>query len=636
MSSSSKKASSLKIFDSSWSIYAIFAIINSAIAFLHNAPFVFPDEYGPLHIANHILGNHRWGYNPTLYYGYVSSPFIVPALAIFEDIRAVYICALVIKSFLVALIPFFTYKILREVLEVEVPSVRVLIAMAVGCFPSIIVYSKYLSNDTMLHVILFTCFYLIAKCAKLERGEGRIRRWLYSVLLAFFAVLAYGAHGMGIAFIVAVFMLLVVTHIFTLRPLVNYPLFLSSFAGFFYIDRLLKAAVRSALFSASRRSSSGASVNSFEHEVGLLTENISREGFIAATFKTGFSRIYYVFSSSFGFFQLSVIVLIVFAALFIWNNFKSKGKDKPRNITSERVLFTLVVFSFVIIGCGIGLSTLNNWGPTAGRFVFYGRYYDYMMLPTIIVGLYYIFCREIKKKTLLIYSAITAVSFVLYSIWVHFYVIADAVKGSVAAFFILGILPYVDASRGRVVAFGRFDHSLISLVVVNLVIFGVAVYMLFDTKKMRVFSIALLVGMFAFGSYFGLTTTTMRSSRLSYNNSFPITAEARDVLEQHRYLQEEVWWLFIISDSIVGSATNTHVVQGRGQLNFTRFTIARTAKKSTWRSVQKYDNYMVFTDMKLKASDIDRNAVQIYESDGANIWLVGEDILAFYRDRVGG
>lgn len=622
-----------KIFDNPWSIYFIFVILNATLAFFHPAPFVFPDEYGPIAIGNWIAGGQAWGFRPALYYGYTFSPFIAPFLILFDDIRYVYLGSLIVKAFKISLIPFFTYKILYEVFEVKKPLIRVLIPIVIGLFPSVVIYSKYLTNDSTLHVTLFICFYLIGKCACLDSCvERNIKLWIYSALLGFFAVFAYATHGMGLAFIVAIFMTIIATHIFTKRMLVKYPFFLGSFAVFFLIDRALKEMVKNAVFGTT---GGGTRINTFEHSFEVMSNNLFEPKNIIYFFSTSFSRLYYSFASTFGFFQLSLIILGVFAFYFIKTNYSKKihKDDKPCNLKSERVLFILAIFSFVIVGCGIGLSTLSNLGPVDGRFVFYGRYHDYMLLPMLIVGLYYIFCREIDKKTLLKYAIITMVSFILYSAWIHFFVIESAGSGAVVALFILGILPYLGASMDSISSFGAFPHSVILLTIVNIFVFCAAMFILFDAKKKRFIAIVLLAIMFAFGTYYGTVTTMMASSNQSYNNFFTGWEESQSVLEEFRDIHDEFPYLYIISNRIATLTANHNIIQSRGQLNFMDFTVIRTFRIDRWLEWQKVENAMIFSDRNLSTEEIGEGVIQIYEAHGVNIWIRGGEIIEFYRNR---
>ncbi|MCL1884888.1 MAG: hypothetical protein FWF81_14175 [Defluviitaleaceae bacterium] len=635
--------------DNPWTIYFIFVIFNSVLAVNHPAPFSFPDEYGVIAIGNWMRGGPEWVFRPTMYFGYTFSPFVAIMLSMFDHIRHVYIGSLIIKSFQIALIPFFTYKILKEVLNVKQPIVRILIPVMVGLFPPIVGYSKYLSNDSTLHVVLFICFYIIGKCASMEIKDisysnvnglvdrakalisGNMRLWLYSFLLSFFAVFSYATHGIGIAFIGAIFLTIIGAHIFTKRKLISYPVFLGSFTVFFLIDRVIRSAVMENVFAPNRE---GTMVNTFDHAFQRMTGYLFSQGGFTYLFRMIFSRLYYSFAVTFGFFQMALIALSVFAFGFIMSNYSKKvpNDKKPWDLTSERALFVLVLFSFVIIACGIGLSSLNNVRSvqiTHGRFYFYGRYYDYMLLPMLIVGLYYMLCREINKELFKKYIFITIGSFLFLHIYIQTVIIYHASSGGVNAHWILGILPFLGNSIED--TRGQFPHNITVLLFAYLIVFGTSLLLMLVIKQKN-YILFVLIAVFAFSTYFSLSATMTRSTNNSYNNFFARWYEPRKELEIFRDLHDEFPNLYVISNRLGPATISNTMLQSRGQLNFLNFRVTRAMRIDAWQPNRRTQNSMIISDEYHSPEYIGYDVLKIHESDILHIWIMGDEIIEYFNN----
>jgi hypothetical protein len=255
-----------------------------------------------------------------------------------------------------------------------------------------------------------------------------------------------------------------------------------------------------------------------------------------------------------------------------------------------------------------------------------------MLLPTIVVGLYYLFNREINSKALLKYIAVTIVSFLILTAWVHVAMIDRAAEGAVSALFILGILPFLGDSMSNISAFGTFYHSVILLAGVNIFVFGAAMFMLFDTKRRKNFAIVLLAIMFAYGTYFGQSTTMMRSSNASYNNFFSGWAEPRRILEDFRELHDEFPYLYIVSNRLATTTASHSIIQSRGQLIFMNFTVTQTIRMDNWPWWDKSENAMIVSDRDWSREEIGEDTMQIHSSQGMNIWIMGDEIIEFYRN----
>lgn len=610
-----------------WILYISFLLFNVIFAIQYRAPFTYPDEYGVFAAGNWMLGGEPWAYKSSMYYGYTFSPFVGLMLRLFHTIRPIYIGSLCIKALQVSLIPVLAYRFLHEVLELEEPRVNLLLSTSVSLYPSLTLYAKYVSNETSLHVTLFICLYLIGKLAV---GQTKKITRLYSALLGFFAVFAYASHGMGLALIVAICLVIPVAHIGTKKKLVSYPIFISSLVSFYFLDSKIKDLVMNAVNSISERGMANTFSYGFSHMIPKLLDL----EFYKSFFDLLISRLLYISSSTFGLFLLSFIIVLVFIFRFALARFA--GKLEPQNNT----LFVVAMFGIMIFLCGIGLSTLNNV-PRSGvssRMYFYGRYYEYMALPLILVALYRLYSQNVKKMELLLYTIVSSVCYLALSVYTYFQVM-PFVSGSINRFFILGILPYLgNTGTGFTDApsQGIPHFSLSALWVVTVVVFFLMVYLI--KGKRRMLALVVLSGMFLYGIIFCHTIAVLPLSTANYERFYSRMEPIEAALGEFRDVYQQYPKLFVVSNRLGASATSmTTLLRTRAQLSLVNYSVAQVMLVDEF-SVAKdlateFEDSIIVSDQELKYLSTDDAYQKIYESPNACIWIHGDKIRAYYANR---
>ena len=676
-----------------WILFFVFSLFHMIIASRFSAPFFYPDEYGPITVGNWMFGGPAWTFKTPLYYGYTFSPFVGLMLQFFENIRDIYISSLFIKALQISLIPFFCYKLLHEALGVTSAKIKILLSVTVSLYPSFTVYSKYLTNDSTLHFTLFICLYLIGKCAVWQskditsQGEsGRFQRMLvsirrdnilcvYSVLLAFFAVFAYATHGMGLAFIVAVCFVIPAVHITIKKKLVSYPFFIGSFALFFFLDSRMKKVLMDTVYFALPEG--GGIGNTFNYAYNAMTVSISKFTGLEYFVKIFLSRLHYATSATFILFLLAAIVMLVFSFRYLKARFSRNALSIDSTVTAtdvrgytvtgaatntvsdgaagmappvmatdprDQTAFILSIFGFAVVICGITLSTLNNIVSVQGNhgtYYFYGRYYEYMAMPLIIIGVYHILCKGLTRKIMLIYSGIAIVIYFLISVYVRIHVVPHVLNSPLVEetrinnLVILGVLPFIGNSYNELTTALSgiiYRYSVGALGLTCLVAFLIMLF-LFTRKKRQYLALVVLAVMFAYGTFFDLNVTALRFSTGDYNFSYVYLQRLAGALKQFKDIYDEYPILIVISDRLGSANSTANVKQSRAQLAFNRYNVTVALGIDEYNKFRRPQNAIIVSENDHKLEEADRRCKKIYEAPNVYVWLRGVRIIDYYELR---
>jgi len=626
-----------------------FFIFNIVIATMYRAPVSYPDEYGVLMTANHLYGGVDW--QGSIYYGYTSAPLIGWVFLLFEDIRSIYFGVLFVKSILISLVPVFCYKLLNEVLMVDGDGsqgkfralfsfrgrdfgsreFKVFLSAAISLYPALTMYSKRSCNETMLHLSLFICFYLIGKSAFCN---DKVKLRIYSAFLGFFAVFAYATHGMGLSFIAAILMIIPIAHILTKKALVSYPFFLASFLTFFFIDSRIKAYLMEVVFQRAE----GDLKNTFAYSFNRMMETVFNTEGLKTFIKSIVSRIHYMSTATFGLFLLLAVILLVFVFLYMKKRFALQ-KDLRKSFAPtqhERAEMALAIFSFLIIACGVGLSTLNHIQVTQQRhgiYYFYGRYFEYMVLPLILFGLYYLFTKGIKKRQLLVSAGISASAYVLMAVFMQRFVVPFVtMKGATTKrHMIYGVLPFTGSSVSELTESGNFNvvqYSMIALGIAGLGGLIVMTFLLF--KKYHKLALILLCGLFLYGTAFNLAASGILISRMNYNRYYaPLEVILEDFKEIEDVYDEFPTLYFVSRKNIDWSR--------RVQLTFNRYSVASSMHIKRFEDIKnpqtRFNNAIIIADNDFELEKIDAAYQKILSTENSAAWIRGNEIREYWANR---
>ena len=613
-----------------WLLFIGFFLFNAVIATQFKSPVSYPDEHGVLMAARHIYGGESWRGSAS-YYGYSSILLIGWLFLIFEDIRHIYVGVLMVQSVLIALVPVLCYKLLNEVLKVEKASVKLLLSMAVSLYPSLTLYSKFARNETMLTIALFGCFYLIGKCTACE-DKRKLR--IYSALLGFFPVLAYASHGMGLAHIVAVFMIVFVSHILSKKKLVSYPAFLASFAVFFFADSKIKAYLMEFVFKGAE----GDLRNTFMYSLKRMIKTALNTDGLKTFFRAIVSKAHYVSTATFGLFLLLSVILHIFIFLYFKKRFSSKKELRKAFAPEplERTEVTLAVFAFFILLCGVVLSTLNHISAIQlrqGTYYFYARYYEYMVLPLILFGLYYVFTKEITLKKLLLSSGASAGIYVALAIFTQLFVVPYVIQegAETKRNTIYGVLPYIGSSIAELRNAGTqiiVEYNVILMGIAGLG--GLIVMTVLLAKKFHKTVVILLAAMFLYGSFFGLLAGALPMTNMNYDRYYAKLESMRSDFSEVDDVYEEFPTLYVLNDKTLGGSY-------RIQLAFNRYVVKGNITFDKWQETEnpgeKFNNAIIISDKDFELEVIDPAYLKILSTENTTVWIRGNEIHDYWANR---
>lgn len=643
-----------------WLLFAACVLFNVVLAAFFRAPYAYPDEYGVFANGNWMFGGVSWDYKPPMYYGYTFSPFVGLLMQFFDGIRPVYIGSLCIKAVQLSFIPVLCYKLLDQVLGSENIRMKMFLSSIACLYPSIVLYSKYVSNETTLHLTLFLCLFLIGKCA-VEQRKGRIR--LYSALLGFFVVFAYATHGMGLAFIVAVCFTLPVAHFLTRKRLVSYPVFIAALALSYFLDSQIKAAVMDAVYTTLE---TGA-VNTMEFGLDKLLTTWREPGAVWSVIHIFLARLLYMAGATFGTFYLAVVAMLVYVCGFLKARFTKKDIS-PADVA----LFTVTLFCFAIFLCGLSLSSLANIQSAenmGGKMFFYGRYYEYMGLPLIMVGFHYLFGQDFSKKRLLCYSGIVMVLYVILSLYIRATVIPITADETTNYFFTLGIVPYIGNTSVYISVDSEIPMyiNLYTMALFTLVFFSVMMYLIIF-KNFRRMAIGLLLVLFMYGTIYDLRTTVLHLSVANYDYFYAYLEPLRAALDEYSDVYDAFPNLYVVSNSVGSEDSPSSLTRGRPQLAFFNYSVADLIRPHQFLEIEGaqslFANAILVSDEDMGLEDLsveefgltdeeveqlawemedqgitledlgwDGGYQKIYESETAHIWIRGKEIKEYFENR---
>lgn len=610
-------------------LFGLFLLFNVAIALLFSVPVSYPDEYGVLSIANHFAGGVDWPRSPGSYYGYAHSVFFSLLYRLFSDIRTIYVGALCINAVFTALVPVFAYKILNEIVGVQNRRLRVVIAGSIGLYPYFTLYSKLARNETLLFLILFVCIYLVGKNLL---ATGRVKKAVASVVLAFLACYAYAAHGMGLVFIIALCVIVLLAPLLTRRHVVNYPAFFVALAVFYY---LLNVLVKNYLLDAVFHASAGELVNTFEFSFSRMMQNLFTADGLKEIVKGLVARLHYLASATFG----TIIPAAVLVLWFVGSTLKKLFK-RPRFQVDDKQkgLFTAVLFAVVLLAGGLGISLLNGMATSlqhGGTYYIYGRYFEYMGTPLLLFALGFWATLDIKKKPAFITMASSLVAYWLLTAVTQVFLQHLIEGGLKKRYSVLGVLPFLGNSYGDLASTSNNwfrSYNVLGLAVVVTVVYLVVCLALL--KGRPVVSMAVLVACFLYVTAFDLGSTMLEWSNNNYYREYAPYVRMRAHLDVHRELYNAFPNLAILTNQ---EAVLQQAAYNIPQLQYPDYKVSKVRKLSSVRTMEdplaEFDNYIIMAPADYELEQIDARYVRIYTDKNCVIWICGDAINSWWAAR---
>lgn len=369
-------------------LYVIFFALHLIFAIgMNTSGFYFSDMAGYIGNARVLL----YGYGLPALHSHVYYPgysfLLMPALLIAKnDFSLAYRFVQLMNSVLLSFIPIFVYQlseIFRPALEKKM---KILISIAISCYPAYIVYS----NLIMSEAILLPLFLLLTVMVyKLSQNSDKYIYWI-SVPLCYGYLYLCTPRALTIlpALILALFLVACKNK--------QYKKFAFSVLffifGFFItatsVDKMNFFLAQS--FFSPTETGNTYNVNNFKEFL-----NLPRLDFIS------------ILSSQFLYLILSTYGFILIGLTFLFDKIKLKYWHTDKNY----ILNTFVLLSFISTWI-ISSVYFSIYHATKDELI-YGRYNEMIMIPVLILGIISFLNNYLKTKTKILIAFLTLSVFLL-------------------------------------------------------------------------------------------------------------------------------------------------------------------------------------------------------------------------------
>jgi hypothetical protein len=311
-----------------------------------------------------------------------------------------------------------------------------------------------------------------------------------------------------------------------------------------------------------------------------------------------------------------------------------------------RALLSMSIFSIVVLFCGMIVSILNQIQQIQtekGTYYLFGRYYEYLALPLILLGFYFIFSNRVKVKTMVVTLITSILGYAAISIPIQLVLVPNILEGTTKRYNIYGVLPYIGNSFSELFSNAAYDndithYNLLTLGLITMGIFTVLTFLFI--KKRGKLSLMILAALFAFGIGFNLLTSNLSRSSASYNTNFKPYESAVSELHSFDALLKTYPSVVVVGDDLGkgypprwNDSLVYHRTNMRAQLIFNRFTVVWGGTIKFWDKERDFDklpaNYFI-----VSSSDIglekNLNYKKVLSTPTAAVWIYGKELVATY------
>lgn len=369
-------------------------LIHMSVSFFVRAVYLAQDEFAVTAVTAYFAGED-WSnmvqYLP--YYGFGQALLYIPIFLITKNPITRYILMGTVNSALLSTIPVFVYKILESA-NLTSHRKRCYYAAIVALFPSYLIYTKWLWNETMLCVLPWILLFLILRLAG-EKGNKKVD----SILLAFLSIYCYAVHGRGILFIVLVLFMICYLWVVRRKRIVDVPFFVASLAVAYIMYDVIKQKLLDNLWLLSEGKLLR---NTMSYSLLKIVPKLFDPKKIITNLQTFSGHAMSAMLSSYGL----LIVVAVFLLCLLSAKLRKRPSDMLQipngNALNYEIILVFSVLSFLgsfAIGC---IQMLSQGGDK----LIYTRYFDNTLGFVVLVGLLIINETKFLKKRIFVLAVI--------------------------------------------------------------------------------------------------------------------------------------------------------------------------------------------------------------------------------------
>lgn len=368
-----------------------------------NAVWELVDEYGYLVNAAYLSGR-EWGYFTNLYYGFGYSLWLVPVFMLAKTGMQVIKGAVLINTMFIVFSFWVQIILVSKLFKNWNKNVIVLLSFVVNFYPYLVANDMKVTQECLLTFMIWLCGLLIYQALSTEK-------WYYFVLSGVTLAYTFFVHTRSFVYLAAFFLLIVVMALQKKIKWKNLALFLVAVAVFFVLGYAVKNHIVDVVYS-NELFQYGSSGNEAEQGEQVIVGNtLSIEYVIRKVLNTFFNitpmhlysficKSFYLFVGTVGMFHVGVYVVLK-DTFMEWRETKQIGIENGLKMM------------YAIAACIMALAlTVNSPGGLDNTaYFFYGRYFEYLLGPMIIIGLGYFVNHKVRIREVAVLLLLLAVSY---------------------------------------------------------------------------------------------------------------------------------------------------------------------------------------------------------------------------------
>jgi hypothetical protein len=304
-------------------------------------------------------------------------------------------------------------------------------------------------------------------------------------------------------------------------------------------------------------------------------------------------------------------------------------------------LVSLGVYAFALPIVGIVLSVLNQLqmiSDKRGTYYFFGRYFEYLALPLVLIGLYALIRFSFKKGFHLKAALFCVGIYIVAALPVQYFILPDFVIGTTKRYNMLGVLPFSGESFANLYAGARFGnrmhaYDIVGMSIVAIAILAIFVYLIM--KKKHKYVAAVLLSFFVFVTFYDLAVASLPRSEASENVIFlqmqPIAEQYREQCRAEETEFDETTPICLVfedfKNGLLGWTQSMQVRWSgyRTQLIFNRNEIRWAGTMDNWNTLMKLSSmpkrFVMITDKRYTKFEKDKRFKRLSQENGFVIYL---------------
>lgn len=193
------------------------------------------------------------------YYRYAQALMTVPFFAFLDNPALIYCFSMILNALMHASIVPVVYVIGKKYMKITSDMLAILLAFAACFVPASVLYIYYYRGDLLLGILPWYVLLAFLESIKASDQQKRKQRFVCTILMVVFCVLAYMSHTRGIVLIIALIMTDIAVRIWMKKKAICWPVFVVLSVILFKADSMIGTRLKDALYWVS-----GLQANAFE------------------------------------------------------------------------------------------------------------------------------------------------------------------------------------------------------------------------------------------------------------------------------------------------------------------------------------------------------------------------------------